>query len=84
MSGRADDHTLPGLISITSTLETTLSQATDTEPKLNLSMTAIHTFFAAGSEKPYPINAFRKQWAELDDAAKHQIKSGLTNGSYTY
>lgn len=47
-----------------------------------LSLTQIHTFFKM--EKPFPVRAFREQWADLDDAAKHQIRTGLLNGSYTY
>lgn len=65
-----------------------MSQATDTksgtqiELPANLTLTQIHNFFKV--EKPYPVRAFREQWAELDDVAKHQIRSGLLDGSYTY
>ena len=43
----------------------------------------IYRFFA-GDDKSYTLAKFRKEWAELSDSDKAQIKAGIADGTLNY
>lgn len=47
-----------------------------------VSLADIHKFFKGDGD--YKLAQFRKEWADLTDGDKAQIKAGLEDGSLTY
>lgn len=46
-------------------------------------MLAVFKFFSAGYPE-YKMTDFRKDWAELTDEDKTQLKAGIADGSFNY
>jgi hypothetical protein len=48
------------------------------------SMVEVFNFFSDGKTNDYKLAQFRKDWGELSEQDKVDLRSGVGNGSFTY